>query len=126
MAYSATVTVTHIGGRDYHILITETDAAAASEATISGLPVKGRLLSQLADKTAGDAATIDPILTTSTGSTASTHVVLENDTAAATISNLADPAVPYYSSNGTLFHKSNSASGTNNSITTVYFLQAGW
>jgi len=126
MAYSATVTVTHLGGRDYSITISETEAAAASEATISGLPVKGRVLSQLADKTSGTAATIDPILTTASGSTASTQVVLENATAAATISNLADPAVPYYSSTGTLYHKSNVASDTDNAVTTIYLIQAGW
>jgi hypothetical protein len=52
MAYSATVTITHAGGRDYLVTISETEAAAASEATITGLPKKGLLLAQLADKTA--------------------------------------------------------------------------
>ncbi len=126
MAYSGTAVVTHLGGRDYLVTITETEAAAASEATIEGLPKKGRVLSQLADKTAGSAATIDPILTTVSGSTASTQVVMENDTAAATISNLAEPSVPYYASSGTLYHKSNVASDTDNSVTTVYLIQAGW
>jgi hypothetical protein len=50
MAYSATVTITHAGGRDYLVTISETEAAAASEATITGLPKKGLLLAQLADK----------------------------------------------------------------------------
>ena len=126
MAYAAAVTVTHLGGRDYSVTISETDAATGSEATIEGLPKKGRVLSQLADKTAGAATTIDPILTTASGSTLSTQVVMENATAAATISNLADPSVPYYSASGTLYHKSNVDSGTNSSVTTVYLIQAGW
>lgn len=126
MAYSATVTITHAGGRDYVVTISETDAAAASEATISGLPKKGLLLAQLADKTAGSATTLDPRLTTASGSTLSTQVVIENGTAASTISNLADPAIPYYSANGTLYHKSVVDAGTNNSVTTVYLLRAGW
>ena len=126
MAYNSAVTVTHVGGRDYVVTITETDAAAASEATIAGLPRKGIVLSQLADKTGGSANTIDPILTTASGSTLSTQVVLENATAAATISNLADPAVPYYSATGTLYHKSVVDTGTNNAVTTVYIIRAGW
>ena len=64
MAYSATVTITHAGGRDSIVTISETDAAAASEATSTGLPKKGLLLAQLADKTAGSATTLDPRLTT--------------------------------------------------------------
>jgi hypothetical protein len=126
MAYSATVTITHAGGRDYLVTISETEAAAASEATITGLPKKGLLLAQLADKTAGSATTLDPRLTTASGSTLSTQTVIENGTAAATISNLADPAIPYYSATGVLYHKSVVDAGTNNSVTTVYLIRAGW
>ena len=126
MAYSASVTLTHAGGRDYVITISETEAAAASEATITGLPKKGLILSQLADKTAGAATTLDPKLTTATGSTLSTQTVIENGTAAATISNLADPAIPYYSPTGVLFHKTQVDTGTNNSVITVYLIRAGW
>ena len=126
MAYSATVTITHAGGRDYVVTISETDAAAASEATITGLPKKGLLLAQLADKTAGSATTLDPRLTTASGSTLSTQTVIENGTAAANISNLADPAIPFFSATGTLYHKSVVDAGTNNSVTTVYLIRAGW
>lgn len=126
MAYSANVTITHAGGRDYLVTISETDAAAASEATITGLPKKGLVLSQLADKTTGSATTLDPVLTTASGSTLSTQTVIENGTAAATISNLADPAIPYYSATGTLYHKTQVDTGTNNGVTTVYLIRAGW
>jgi hypothetical protein len=126
MAYSGTAVVTHLGGRDYLVTITETEAATGSEATISGLPRKGLVLSQLADKTAGSGSTIDPRLTTASGATTSVQTVLENATAAATISNLADPPVPYYSATGILYHKSAVDSNTDNSITTVYLIRAGW
>ena len=83
-------------------------------------------MAQLADKTAGSATTLDPRLTTASGSTLSTQTVIENGTAAATISNLADPAIPFYSATGTLYHKSVVDAGTNNSVTTVYLIRAGW
>ena len=126
MAYSGVAVVTHLGGADYQVVITETEAAAGSIATISGLPRKGRLVAQLADKTAGSAATIDPKLTTASGSSLATQTVVENGTAAASVSNLADPAVPYYSSTGELFHQSVVASAADNSVTTVYIIKAGW
>ena len=126
MAYDGTAVVTHLGGPDYLVTITETEAAAGSIATIAGLPKKGRVISQLADKTSGSAATIDPKLTTASGSTLATQTVVENGTAAASISNLADPAVPYYSSTGTLYHQSVVASASDNSVTTVYIIKAGW
>ena len=126
MAYSATVTVSHVGGADYIVQITETEAAAGSIATISGLPKKGRLLQQAADKTAGTAATIDPKLTTASGSSLSVQTVVENGTAAATIYNQMDPPVEYYSATGELFHQSVVASATDNSVTTIYKIKAGW
>ena len=124
MAYAASITITELGGRDLLVQISETDAAVASEATITGLPTKGLVISQLADLTA--ATTIDPRLTTASGSTLSVQTVVENGTAAATVSNLADPAVPYYSATGTLYHKSVVSGSSDNSVTTVYIIKAGW
>tara|TARA_R100001082_G_scaffold77228_1_gene45074 strand:+ start:1730 stop:2110 length:381 start_codon:yes stop_codon:yes gene_type:complete len=126
MAYAASITITELGGRDLLVQISETEAAAASEATITGLPTKGLVISQLADLTAGSATTIDPRLTTASGSTLSVQTVVENGTAAATVSNLADPAVPYYSATGTLYHKSVVSGSSDNSVTTVYIIKAGW
>lgn len=126
MAYNAVVTITQLGGRKLRVVITETDAAASSEATIAGLPTEAIVLSQLADKTAGAGSTIDPRLTTASGSTLATQTIIENGTAAASVSNLASPAIPYSSDTGTLYHKSGVDSGTNNSITTVYLIKAGW
>lgn len=126
MAYSGVAVVTHLGGNDYEVVITETEAAAGSIATISGLPKKGRLISQAAQKTAGSAATIDPKLTLASGSTLATDTVVENGTAAASVNNLADPPVPYYSPTGELFHQSVVASAADNSVTTKYKIKAGW
>tara|TARA_R100001594_G_C3895933_1_gene229611 strand:+ start:150 stop:530 length:381 start_codon:yes stop_codon:yes gene_type:complete len=126
MAYSANIVITELGGRDLLITITEEDAAAGSEATITGLPTKGLVVAQMADLTSGSATTIDPRLTTVSASTLSVQTVVENGTAAATVSNLADPAVPYYSSTGTLYHKSVVSGDSDNDVTTVYIIKAGW
>ena len=126
MAYSGSAVVTHLGGPDYLVTITETEAAAGSIATIAGLPKKGVILQQAADKTAGSAATIDPKLTTASGSTLATQTVVENGTAATSIYNQMDPPVQYYSATGELFHQSVVASAADNSVTTTYKIRAGW
>lgn len=127
MAYNATVTLTHHGGRDYSIVINETEAGAATEATITGLPIKGRVVSQIAQLVSGTGTTIDPILGTATDPSSNANsIVVENDTAAAAISNLASPEVPYITTNGTLYHRSVCDAGADNTVQTTYLLKAGW
>lgn len=131
MAYAAVVTVQR-KGNDYLVQISETEAGAATEATITGVPIRGRILRQQATKTAGTAATIDPILGNATNPSAATaSIVVSNDTAAATIDNVSSPAVPYISSTGTLYHRSVCASASDNSVTTLYYISGstaanGW
>ena len=126
MAYTPTITVAYVGGRDILVTITETECAAGSIATITGLPKKGVVISQLADLTAGSGGTVDPKLNTASGSSLATQTVVENGTAAAAISNLADPPVPYYSATGTLYHQSVPGGNTDNVVSTVYIIKAGW
>ena len=125
MAYSGSAVVTHLGGPDYKVVITETEAGAATEATIEGLPKKGRICAQLATKTAGSATTLAPILVTTSASTAAVETVVQAS-AAADQSNAFDPPVKYTVDNGTLFHRSVCDTGSDSSITTVYLIQAGW
>lgn len=127
MAYAASVTLTHIGGRDYKLVIQESEAGAATEATITGLPTKGIVTAQLATKASGSAATIAPILVTSAGSALAVQTVIQA-TAAADQSNQADPPAQYQVDNGTMYHRSVCAghTGDDNVITTVYFIRAGW
>ena len=105
--------------------ITETEAGAATEATIEGLPKKGRICSQSASKTAGSATTIAPILVTAAASTLAVQTVVQAS-AAADQSNAFNPPVKYSTSNGTLFHRSVCDTGSDSSITTIYLIQAGW
>jgi len=132
MAYAAVVTITKQGGHDYLVQITETEAGAATEATISGMPLRGRILRQQATKTAGSAATIDPVLGNAANPTAAAaSVIVENDTAAATIDNVSDPAIPYFTTDGNLYHRSVCNTGSDNSVTTIYYVSAsnpatGW
>ena len=126
MAYSANVTITFDGPR-LVVLVEETEASASTEKAITGLPVSGRVLIQSADKISGGSATIDPVLTTASGSTLSIETVIENGDAAATISNLAEPHIPYYSATGTLWHRSKcSGADTDNTVKTVYLIVPGW
>ena len=129
MAYAASFTLTK-KGLDYVVTITETEAATGSEATINGLPVRGRVLRQLCSLTAGTGTTVDPKLTLTSGGTG-VNVVVENDTAAANVDNVSDPAIPFANTGPTLYHKSAVDAGSDNSITTVYYITAsnpssGW
>ena len=90
MAYANTAVLTHIGGRDYKLVIQETEAGAATEATIAGLPTKGVVTAQLTTKFSGSATTVAPILVTTSASSAAVYTVIEA-TAAADQSNQADP-----------------------------------
>jgi hypothetical protein len=125
MAYSATATLTHIGGRDYKLVISETEAGAATEATINGLPTKGRVTNQMCTKASGSAATVAPILVTTAGSSAAVYTVCQA-TAAADQSNSFSPEQKYEAETGTLYHRTVCNAGSDNTVITVYFIQAGW
>ena len=134
MAYAATVTTTKIAPGtsghlyDYVVDIAETGATATDEAVITNLPVRGRIIRQICIHTAGTAATVDPVLGAATNpATSGKDLILENSTAAATVDNLPSPAVPYYSSTGTLYHRSvSNGASTDNSHTVRYMIREGW
>jgi len=123
MAYANTVTVTR-KNREVVVTITETECAAGSEADPIDLGFsRGRILRQACVKTAGSAATVDPIIGTATNPSGAS-VVLENDTAAATVDNQITGGATFNGS--VLYHRSNPASATDNSITTTYHILVGW
>ena len=130
MAYAAVISTTR-KGNDYLIQITETEAGAATEASFQ-VPIRGRILRQQASLTAGTATTIDPILGNAANPSAATaSLIVANDTAAATVDNMSDPSVPYISSTGTLYHRSVCSAGSDNSVTTLYYISGstatrGW
>lgn len=116
MAYSATVTVTKVNSdTDYLVTIEETDAAAASEFEIKGLPYNGRILRYTSVLTSGTGTTVDPIVGYATNPSG-INVILENDAPAATIDVTPDPATYYVAS--TMFVRSKVDAGTDNAIST--------
>lgn len=126
MAYAATVTVTRVGSA-VKVTIAETECAATSEATIALGFKTGRLLRQIAVLTSGSGSTIDPIIGTATNpATATGTAVAVNDTAAAAVDNLQPVGVPFMVSDGKLYHRSVPNSGTNNVISTTYYISTGF
>jgi len=121
---AATVTVTRKGA-EVVVQIAGTSIASTTEATIPLGFTKGRVLRQVCVKTAGSATTLDPILGTATNPSGSS-VVLENDTAAATVDNQPSPPVTFYTSTGILYHRSVPDTGSDNSVTTEYHILVGW
>jgi hypothetical protein len=124
MAYAAAVTVTRRGG-EIRVTISETEAASTSEATIDLGVQKFRVHRQICQITAGSGSTVDPILGNATAPSGA-NIILENDTAAATADNAITGGVTGYSSNGTLYHRSQVDSATDNTVVSVYHITVGW
>ena len=134
MAYAAVITVTSLGAGNFQLQIDETEARTASETAILlstyGLPVQGSVFLQACTLTAGSGmpgATIDPILTTVSGSILGTQVVAENATPLVNVDNEALRAIPYYTAGGSLFHRANVSDNTpDHTISTIYMIRRGW
>ena len=124
MAYAAAVTVTRRGG-EIRVTISETEAASTSEATIDLGVQKFRVHRQICQITTGSGSTVDPILGNATAPSGA-NIILENDTAAATADNAITGGVTGYSSNGTLYHRSQVDSATDNTVVSVYHITVGW
>ena len=127
MAYASSVSVTHIGGRDFKVIVSESGCGASDETIISGLPIKGLILSQTVSLISGTGTTVDPVIgiATDPGALAVTTVA-SNDTAAAQISNLALPPIPFITTDGKLYMRSQPDAGADNVIQTAYAIKAGW
>lgn len=124
MAYAASVTVTRRGG-EIRVTISETEAASTSEATIDLGVQKFRIHRQICTLSSGSATTVDPILGNATAPSGA-NVILENDTAAATCDNSVTGGVTGYSSNGTLYHRSQVDSASDSTVVSIYHVTVGW
>jgi hypothetical protein len=124
MAYAASVTVTRRGG-EIRVTISETEAASTSEASIDLGVQKFRVHRQICQLTAGSGSTVDPILGNATAPSGA-NIILENDTAASTCDNAITGGVTGYSSTGTLYHRSQVDSATDNTVVSVYHITVGW
>lgn len=132
MAYASTITVTEMQAASFAgwlLEISETDAAASSEVEIVladyGLPAFGRVITQAGQLTSGSGATIDPVLGSATDPATAIWKV-ENDTAAAQIHNVPATGIPYGTEITSLFHRSAVNTGTDNAITSRYYILKGW
>lgn len=130
MAYAATVAVSYKGavnGREtFLVTITETEAAAASEWSVTGLPDIGTITHYQATLTAGSGATINPILGKAASFSADTqnHIATNTNTAV----HINDGArTPYtlQGGAGTIYGRSTVNAGADNSISTLFVVVEG-
>jgi len=137
MAYAAAISVTQYAsgvpaedelGPVYQVTITETEAAAASEAEIvladEGLPTVGRIIHRGCKLTSGTGTTVSPVSGELTDpANAAFYRFQFGGTAAALVNE--QPTKPLAYVGSSLFHRSGVNAGTDNSITTVYLIVAG-
>ena len=135
MAYTFTASVTLtrrlIGGRRvWRVVISETECAATSEWSVAAadadgdpLPSEGTITAYDAVKTAGTAATLQPILSDTT-SPASTQVGYIGAQSAAAAS-IHDRTSTRYQGLATLFGRSRPDAGADNSVTTEITIVEG-
>lgn len=112
-------------GKGILVTISETGAGSSTEETLAIGIQKGRVMRQVCRVTSGSASTVDPILTRVTSGTG-IDIVLENDTAAATVDNSVSGGVPFFAASGNLFHKSVPNAGSDNAIASEYYIVDGW
>ncbi len=123
MAYSASETRTGTHHRGVSVKLAETDGAPASEATISNLPLKGRVRIVRLEKSSGDAATFDPVVATSAGGTG--NAIVAGDCGPAAAFNLIG-FYPYETTDGTLYYRSRPDTGINNATNVELAFLQGW
>ena len=126
MAYAQTTPTLYRGPNgEYLITYTETEVAAASEASVSGVPPIGRIVSFKATKTAGSAATIAPEAGNSSGySDSSQAEIFSGPTAAAHIHET--QVIPYSAPTGIIYIRATPASATDNAVATEIMILEGW
>lgn len=112
-------------GNEIAVSISETSAGSGTESTITLGVQKFRVMRQLCQLTSGTGATIDPVLTRASGGTG-INILLENDTAAASVDNSVTGGVCCFSTDGVIYHKSVPNAGSDNSISSEYAILVGW
>lgn len=131
MAYSAVSTWTWIDARRGQGLlkIVELEAAAGSVATIAatvGVPRGGVVVRVECRRSAGDAATVAPVLGYT--ATPATQAIVSYS-AATSVNDVPTAPVAYGDEDGTtaavLYHGSVVNAGVNNTVTTYYYIRTG-
>tara|TARA_R110000851_G_C12786724_1_gene535934 strand:- start:196 stop:558 length:363 start_codon:yes stop_codon:yes gene_type:complete len=112
-------------GQEITVVISQTSVATATEIEIPLGITRGRLLRIIADKTAGDASNIDPVIGIATNP-AGSNIVFEQGTGAVTIDNQIVGGATFSTSSGSLFYRPKPDSGTNNAVTTILHILVGW
>ena len=102
-------------GQEITVVISQTSVATATEIEI-------RII---ADKTAGDASNIDPVIGIATNP-AGSNITFEQGTGAVTIDNQIVGGATFSTSSGSLFYRPKPDSGTNNAVTTILHILVGW
>lgn len=125
MAYNAIVQVDNLGAGRWSVQIAETEAGAATEAVVTGLPVDLRLLKQVSSLVSGTGTTVDPILGTATNPSG-VNVIAENDTPAVDVNNVASPPIPFVAATGAVYHRSICDAGSDNVVQSVYLFAEHW
>ena len=127
MAYTPTIVVTPVGSGDFVVTINEVESGTATEATITGLPIKGEVRFVAAQLVSGTGTTIDPVIghITNPGASALTKII-ENDTAAAGINVVSTKPIPYYDEDGTLFYRSICDAGADNVVSVRIYISSSW
>ena len=129
MAYAAAETRSsthHDGVQHILIVLAETDAATASEATLSGLPVVGRVMRVTSSLTSGTGTVLDSIVGVSTAP-AGADVVVENGDPAAIVDMQTASGYRYYSPTGTLYLRNRVNDATaDHVIASRLLIVAGW
>ena len=122
MAYAAVVTIIRDGAY-IAVTIAETDAAAASEATIDLGVRLATLVAQRCELDSGTGTTVDPKLAKAAAGTGN-DLIAETDTAAAIIDNNGQDVA--FVCGGSLYHKSVVDAGTDNVVNTEYLFKVGY
>lgn len=134
---AATITVTKVAADDvdssrsecFILQIAETSVAAATEVEVvlatHGLPTVGRIHARICQLTSGTGTTIDPIVGDVTNPSSGAGWKMENATAAASTHEV--PVVPIpYAGISSFFHRSVPDTGSDNAVTTLYYIEKGW
>ena len=112
-------------GQEITVVISQTSVEATTEIEIPLGITRGRLLRIIAEKTAGSASNIDPILGIATNP-AGSSVVFEQGTGAVTIDNQIVGGATFSTSTGSLFYRPKPDSAADNAVTTILHILVGW
>jgi len=125
MAYAQSAVTIDRSDLDYSYTYTETEVAAASEATVAGVPKFGRIMRVKATHTSGSGSTIAPeIGNAATWADSTNAEIVSGPTAAAHIDET--QVVRYYSPTGTLYVRATPDSATDNAVSTEILIREGW